>query len=66
MTGERPDFDGDNISCPVCESQRSKVTDSRPHQHSIRRRRKCKNCEYRFWTKEVHCDFNMVQHDIND
>lgn len=40
--------------CPVCRSQETKVVDSRvtPDGMSVRRRRECVKCQYRFSTKE--------------
>lgn len=40
--------------CPKCQSLSTKVLDSRNVEHgkSIRRRRQCTNCEYRFTTFE--------------
>lgn len=42
------------MECPNCHEQDSKVVDSRPHDggKSIRRRRECLNCGYRFNTYE--------------
>ena len=42
------------MKCPSCGSADTKVVDSRPTEDgaSIRRRRKCLNCEYRFTTYE--------------
>ncbi len=43
------------MKCPVCNSQDSKVLDSRPVEDgaSIKRRRECANCGKRFTTYEV-------------
>lgn len=38
--------------CPKCHKPESKVLDSRPGKSSIRRRRQCENCGYRFSTVE--------------
>lgn len=42
------------MRCPYCESENSKVTDSRPTEENtaIRRRRKCLVCSKRFTTYE--------------
>ena len=42
------------MKCPKCENQNSKVIDSRSIQKSssIRRRRSCLECEFRFTTYE--------------
>ncbi|MEK7647419.1 MAG: transcriptional regulator NrdR [Patescibacteria group bacterium] len=42
------------MHCPVCRSKETKVVDSRvsPDGLSIRRRRECEKCEYRFSTSE--------------
>ncbi len=42
------------MKCPVCGCPDSKVVDSRPTEHStIRRRRECLSCKYRFTTYEA-------------
>ena len=41
------------MKCPMCGSEDSKVTDSRPSENSsIRRRRECNECKHRFTTYE--------------
>ncbi|XJS11322.1 transcriptional regulator NrdR [Aerococcaceae bacterium WGS1372] len=40
------------MECPKCHSQSLKVVDSRPTDDTIRRRRECLNCGYRFNTHE--------------
>lgn len=41
------------MKCPMCGSEDSKVTDSRPSENSsIRRRRECSECKHRFTTYE--------------
>ena len=42
------------MQCPNCESENSKVVDSRSVHHgaSIRRRRECNECSYRYTTYE--------------
>lgn len=42
------------MKCPACQYNGSKVVDSRPadSNKSIRRRRECESCEYRFTTFE--------------
>lgn len=42
------------MKCPRCSHQGSRVVDSRPSDDgtTIRRRRECENCEYRFTTYE--------------
>lgn len=43
------------MRCPACQSQVTRVLDSRPSNEgrSIRRRRECENCKYRFTTFEI-------------
>lgn len=42
------------MKCPICGFADSKVIDSRPTEHStIRRRRECLACKYRFTTYEA-------------
>ena len=42
------------MKCPICGCTDSKVVDSRPTEHStIRRRRECLSCKYRFTTYEA-------------
>ncbi len=41
------------MKCPQCEQSRSKVTDSRETDSSIRRRRECLDCGHRFTTHEL-------------
>lgn len=43
------------MRCPRCSNPDSKVVDSRPveENNSIRRRRECESCHYRFTTYEV-------------
>lgn len=41
------------MRCPSCGYTESKVTDSRPDDMSIRRRRECLGCHFRFTTFET-------------
>lgn len=41
------------IACPECGHNTSKVYDSRPAPHTIRRRRECDQCKARFVTVEA-------------
>lgn len=41
------------IPCPHCGSHENAVVDSRPHDGTIRRRRKCAECKQRFTTHEM-------------
>ncbi len=41
------------MKCPSCGFDDSKVIDTRPDDTSIRRRRECLNCHYRFTTYET-------------
>lgn len=49
-------FDGHGLRCMHCGSPDLKITTSRAHDHSVRRRRHCNACNKRFWTKEVWTD----------
>lgn len=40
------------MKCPKCNSDKSSVIDSRADGDSIRRRRECQDCQYRFTTFE--------------
>jgi transcriptional repressor NrdR len=40
------------MKCPRCESEKLAVVDSRGDENSIRRRRECQSCTYRFTTFE--------------
>ena len=40
------------MRCPNCESEELKVLDSRSQPHTIKRRRMCLSCSYRFTTFE--------------
>lgn len=40
------------MKCPKCQSEESKVVDSRQAENAIRRRRECENCGNRFTTFE--------------
>jgi len=40
------------MNCPFCDNPESKVTDSRPDEAGIRRRRECLACSRRFTTME--------------
>lgn len=46
---------GDNMRCPFCGYEESKVIDSRPTEEGekIRRRRECLQCQKRFTTYEI-------------
>lgn len=46
---------GDNMRCPFCGFEESKVIDSRPTEEGekIRRRRECLQCQKRFTTYEI-------------
>ncbi len=40
------------MKCPYCESRQTRVIDTVRKEHSIRRRRECKECDKRFSTME--------------
>lgn len=42
--------------CPMCNGQ-TKVTNSRPEDDCVNRRRECLDCHYRFSTVEVDVDY---------
>ena len=50
-------FDSNGIHCPKCSNGITEVIDSRPSHigihEAIRRRRKCRGCDYRFSTFEI-------------
>jgi transcriptional regulator NrdR family protein len=48
----------DSIECPECRKLETRVVDSRPsyERGSIRRRRECLSCDYRWSTFEVDAD----------
>ena len=50
------------MKCPHCSYPESKVVDSRPtdENSSIRRRRECLQCQYRFTTYEVIEDIPLI------
>lgn len=41
------------MNCPKCQSLQVAVVDSRPYKDTIRRRRLCSDCGFRFSTLEV-------------
>ena len=41
------------MKCPKCNALGLAAADSRPYNGTIRRRRKCLNCGYRFSTFEI-------------
>lgn len=41
------------FACPICRGEKTTVTDSRPTEAAIRRRRRCGKCRNRFTTYEV-------------
>jgi transcriptional regulator NrdR family protein len=47
--------------CKKCGCDKSKVINSRPteHRNSLRRRRKCLNCGFRYTTFEVYQDNDL-------
>ena len=40
------------MNCPFCDHADTRVTDSRPEEEGIRRRRECRECGRRFSTLE--------------
>ncbi len=50
------------MKCPSCDSENIKVIDSRPvpENNSIRRRRECLDCKFRFTTYEVIDAFHPI------
>lgn len=50
------------MKCPSCNSEKIKVIDSRPvpENNSIRRRRECIECKFRFTTYEIIDQFHPV------
>ena len=43
------------MTCPICGSK-TQITDSRPDEDSVRRRRECLECAHRFTTIEIDRD----------
>ena len=41
------------MQCPKCNAYGLACSDSRPYNETIRRRRRCMNCGYRFSTVEI-------------
>jgi transcriptional regulator NrdR family protein len=41
------------MKCPLCYSEEFDTIDSRPSLGTIKRRRRCKNCQHRWTTYEV-------------
>lgn len=41
------------MQCPKCNAYGLACSDSRPYNETIRRRRRCLNCGYRFSTVEI-------------
>ena len=41
------------MQCPKCNAYGLACSDSRPYNETIRRRRRCLNCGYRFTTVEI-------------
>lgn len=52
--------DGNGLRCIHCNSVRLITTDSRPHNHCVRRLRKCKSCNQTFWTAEYWSNWNCA------
>lgn len=50
--------DGRSLACPVCESERLRVVNTRHHGGTVRRERRCVGCGYKFFTAEHWCDEN--------
>ena len=50
--------DGNPLVCPVCGSVRLKVLATRSHLGTMRRRRGCVKCDFRFFTAEWVCDID--------
>ena len=48
------------MRCPECLHDESKVIDSRPAEHKIRRRRECLKCAERFTTYEIIEDISVM------
>ena len=47
--------------CPRCKSTQLRCVDSRPVNGTVKRRRRCMKCGYRFSTVEVHAaDFEKL------
>lgn len=44
------------MTCPICGGD-TKILETRSNEDSIKRRRKCLECDYRFCTIEVDKDF---------
>lgn len=50
------------MTCPRCDSYQVKVTDSRPADNMVRRRRKCMDCNFRFMTIEIdHAEYERLR-----
>ncbi len=55
---DKPYSDGSGLRCPVCDSLRIRVVDTRDNGGTIRRRRRCKGCMEDFYTIEVISDID--------
>lgn len=51
-------IDGKGATCPICDSTRSSVIETRSHQHQVIRRRECK-CGETYTTIEKTIDASM-------
>lgn len=57
--------DGRSLTCPACNSVRLAVVATRPHGGTTRRRRRCRACGHRFYTKEVYCVVTLEEGPID-
>lgn len=46
------------MECPNCDSDKTRVLDSRKYAGAVYRKRECKVCHYKFWTEEIELDKN--------
>lgn len=44
------------MNCPKCNSRNIKCVDSKPFDSTVRRRKKCFDCDYRWNTVEITVD----------
>ena len=44
------------MNCPRCNSRNIKCVDSRPNDFTVKRRKKCFDCDYRWNTLEITVD----------
>lgn len=54
------------MTCPVCGARTTVIDTASADVESVYRMRKCKDCEYKFYTIEIECNDDNIRKIYNE